>query len=143
MIKKIRKSIDKLEEQVRRRLSNYPFLYALIGGIGIVLFWRGIWHMADDINMASGISFVIGTIILVSTGIFVSEFIGKRLIISGLVGEKKMAEKEEGEIETEESQIKNLQNTLNKLEKKLDHMGTHLEGEPTYDDKHNTLSDKK
>jgi hypothetical protein len=143
LIKKIRKVVDKTEEQVRRRLSNYPFSYALIGGIGIVLFWRGIWHIADDINMASGISLVIGTIILVSTGIFVSEFIGKRLIISGLVGEKKITEKEEGEIETEESQIRNLQNTLNKLEKKLDHMETHLGGEPIYDDKQDTPSDKK
>jgi len=120
--------LNKIENKIRIKLSRYPILYALIGGIGVVLFWRGIWHMADDMSMASGLSFIIGFVILLLTGIFVSEFIGKKLIITGLVGEKKLEEKEESEIETEEGQLKNLQNTLNKLEKKLDHMETHLEG---------------
>ena len=48
------------------------------------------------------------------------EFIGNKLIISGLIGEKKLSEKEKEEIETEEVELKNLQNTLNRVEKKLD-----------------------
>ena len=118
--------IDKLENETKKRLNRFPILYAFIGGIGVVLFWRGVWHTADDMNLGSISSLIIGAIILIATGLFVSEFIGKRMIISGLVGEKKLAEKEEGEIETEESQLKNLQNTLSKLEKKLGH---HLEKE--------------
>ncbi|MES3032258.1 MAG: hypothetical protein V4699_03410 [Patescibacteria group bacterium] len=126
LIKKILRFFDKMEDKIRSKLSHYPVLYAFIGGIGVVLFWRGIWHLADDTNITSGLSLIIGTIILLATGVFVSEFIGKKLIISGLVGEKKLAEKEEEEIETEEGQLKTLQSTLNKLEKKLDHMETHL-----------------
>lgn len=129
MIKKVIESLDRLEDKIRRKLSRYPSLYALIGGIGVVLFWRGVWHISDDINLSSSISFVIGIIILIVTGLFVSEFIGKRLIISGLIGEEKLTEKEggeikkeESEIETEETQLRNLQNTLSKLEKKLDHI---------------------
>lgn len=129
IIKDIVQFFDKLENKIRGKLSHYPILYAFIGGIGVVLFWRGIWHIADDVNVGSSVSFVIGAIILLVTGIFVSEFIGKKLIISGLIGEKKLTEKEESEIETEETQLKNLQNTLNKLEKKLDHLDTHLETE--------------
>jgi hypothetical protein len=128
MIKKIVRFFDKLEDHVRGILSHYPILYAFIGGTGIVLFWRGVWHIADDINLNSGASFVIGTVILLMTGVFVSEFIGNRLIISGLIGEKKLAEKEESEIQTEETQIKNLQNTLNRLETKLDHIDKDIEG---------------
>lgn len=128
MIKNVRKTFDRFVDWVRRKLSRYPFVYAFIGGTGIVLFWRGIWHTADDINIGSIASIIIGTSILLLIGIFVAEFIGNRLIISGLVGEKKLVEKEEGEIETEETQIKNLQNTLARLEKKLDHIdGEHLE----------------
>ncbi len=127
LIKKIHRFLEKLENSTREKLGNYPYLYALIGGIGVVLFWRGVWHLADDINMTSSISFVIGIVVLIATGIFVSEFIGKKLIISGLVGEKKIEKKEEEEIETEEIQIRNLQNTLSRLEKKLDHMEDHLE----------------
>ncbi|MDO8430474.1 MAG: hypothetical protein Q7S72_00580, partial [Candidatus Taylorbacteria bacterium] len=99
---------DKLEDKVRGKLSHYPILYALIGGVGVVLFWRGVWHIADDIDMNSIISIVVGTVILLMTGVFVSSFVGNRLIISGLIGEKKLTEKEEAEIETEEDQIRTL-----------------------------------
>ncbi len=129
LIKNIIQFFDKLEDKIRRKLSHYPILYAFLGGIGLVLFWRGVWHIADDINVGSSISFIAGSIILLMTGVFVSEFIGNRLIISGLIGEKKLTEKEESEIETEETQLRNLQSTLTKLEKKLDHMETHLETE--------------
>ena len=121
-MKKIKRFFDKLEDRVRSKLSHYPILYALIGGIGIILFWRGIWHLADDINVSSVASIIIGTIILLITGVFVSAFIGSRLIISGLIGEEKMAEKVEEEVATEETQIKNLQDTLNRVEKQLAHL---------------------
>lgn len=127
MIKEVFKFFDKLEDRVRGKLSHYPILYAILGGVGVVLFWRGIWHIADDINLGSSVSLVIGSVILLMTGVFVSEFIGSKLIISDLVGEEKLTEKEEKEIETEETQLKNLQNTLNKLEKKLDHIDEDLE----------------
>ena len=127
LIKIIVRIFDKLEDKIRGKLSHHPVLYALIGGIGVVLFWRGIWHTADDINIGSIISMIIGAIILLITGVFVSSFIGSRLIISGLIGEKKLSEKEEAEIETEEAQLKNLQSTLNRLEKKLEHIDKEIE----------------
>lgn len=127
-VQNFKKNFDRLEYAVRARLSNYPILYACIAGTGIVLFWRGIWHTADDINLGSLVSLALGAVILIFTGVFVAEFIGNRLIISGLVGEKKAVDKEKGEIETEESQIKNLQNTLTRLEKKLDHIDQEVEG---------------
>jgi membrane-bound ClpP family serine protease len=127
LIKMIVRIFDKLEDKIRGKLSHHPVLYALIGGIGVVLFWRGIWHTADDINIGSIISIIIGAIILLITGVFVSSFIGSRLIISGLIGEKKLSEKEEAEIETEEAQLKNLQSTLNRLEKKLEHIDKEIE----------------
>ncbi|MBI5139789.1 hypothetical protein HZA26_04275 [Candidatus Nomurabacteria bacterium] len=128
MVKKVIKFFDKLEDQVRSKLSRAPIMYAFLGGIGIVLFWRGIWHLADSINLGSLFSILIGSIILLITGIFVSAFVGNRLIISGLAGEKKLAEKAESEIETEEAQIKKLQETVNKLEQKLDHIDDDIEG---------------
>lgn len=120
MIKNIARFFDKLEDKTRGKLSHYPILYAFIGGIGVVLFWRGVWHTADDINIDSLASLMIGSIVLLLVGVFVSAFIGNRLIISGLIGEKKLAEKEQSEIETEETQLKNLQNTLNRIERKID-----------------------
>jgi hypothetical protein len=127
IIKKIVRFFDKLEDKIRGRLSHYPIVYALFGGIGVVLFWRGVWHTADDFGMASLSSLIIGTALLLLTGVFVSAFIGNRLIITGLNGEKKLEEKEESEIESEENQIKNLQNAVSRLEKKLDHIDEDIE----------------
>ena len=127
LLKKIVRFFDKLEDRVRGKLSHYPILYALVGGVGVVLFWRGVWHIADDLNFGSIISIIIGSIILLITGVFVSEFIGSKLIMSGLIGEKEIVETEKKELETEEIQLKNLQSTLNRLEKKLDHIDKEIE----------------
>ena len=127
MIKEIIKFFDRLEIKIRGKLSHYPVLYAFIGGVGIVLFWRGVWHTADDMNVSSILSLIMGFFILLVAGVFVAEFIGNKLIIAGLIGEKRLATKEEGEIETEESQLKNLQSTLNRVEKKLSDLESEVE----------------
>lgn len=133
MPKKIFNFFDKLEDKTRAKLSHFPLLYALLGGIGVVLFWRGVWHTTDFItlyiagmtemslyNIIDGpFSFLLGTTILLVTGVYVSAFIGNRLIITGLSGEKKLAEKTEEEIQTEEGQIKNIQKTLVKVEEEI------------------------
>ncbi len=116
---KIIKFFDKLEDKTRARLSRMPVLYALLGGIGIILFWRGVWHLADSINLNSLISASLGVSILLITGAFVSSFIGNRLIISGLNGEKKLAEKTEEEIKTEENEIQSIKKTLDRVEEKI------------------------
>ena len=119
MTKNIIRFFDKLEDKTRARLSRIPLLYALIGGIGIVLFWRGVWHIADEINLGSVVSILLGTGILLITGAFVSAFIGNRLIISGLNGEKKLAEKTEQEIRAEEDEIKAIKHAIERVEEKL------------------------
>ncbi|KKR69993.1 MAG: hypothetical protein UU13_C0017G0009 [Candidatus Nomurabacteria bacterium GW2011_GWB1_40_7] len=127
LIKKIIRFFDKLENKVRGKLSHYPILYAFIGGVGIVLFWRGVWHIADDTSVNSILSLIIGSVLLLITGIFVSAFVGSKLIISGLVGERKIEEKEEKELQTEEMQLKNLQETLKRIEEKLEHIDQEVE----------------
>jgi hypothetical protein len=120
MNEKIIAFFDRLEDKVRGKLSRSPILYAFLGGIGVVLFWRGVWHIADDLSLSSFSSIIIGGIILLMTGIFVSAFVGNRLIISGLYGEKKLAEKTEEEIETEGDQLKKMQKMMERVEKKVD-----------------------
>ncbi len=120
MIKQIIKFFDRLEDRARGKLSRVPIFYAFLGGIGVVLFWRGVWHSADDFNMPAIASLILGTIILLITGAFVSTFIGNKLIVTGLYGEKRLAEKTEEEIKSEGDQIDRLQTTLNRVEKELE-----------------------
>lgn len=113
MIKKIITFFDRLEDKIRRHLSSRPLTYALIAGTAVVLFWRGIWETSDLIGLHPVASLIVGTLILLLSGVFVSAFIGNRLIISGLKGEKKIEEKTIEEIRSEEE-------TLNKIYHKLE-----------------------
>lgn len=140
MIRIIYRFFDKLEDKVRGRLSHYPIFYALIGGIGVVLFWRGIWHTADylmlafnlgrfegsTIDLARGVwwdgplSFMVGTALLLMVGLFVSNFIGNEIIISGLRGDKKISEKTEQEVSAEAKVLIDTKEEVDEILKKLD-----------------------
>lgn len=118
------KFFDKLEDEVRGYLSHRTIVYGFVVGVGIVLFWRGVWHTADFlvhlyVDWVPGIgadlvgtiwwdgplSIVVGAAILLVSGTFVSEFIGKEIIISGLRREKKITELTEAEVEAESGEI--------------------------------------
>lgn len=145
-VEKVSIFFDKLEDKVRGWLSLRPLLYAFVGGAGVVIFWRGIWHLMDFITeyysslplirqstemstllwWDGPVSILIGLLILLLTGIFTSSFIGNEIIISGIRGEKKMVDKTESEvrIETEsmngiKKEIKVISNRLSKMEKSL------------------------
>ncbi len=131
MMKKILKFFDKLEDKIRVFLSHYPIIYAMIGGSTIVLFWRGIWEMGDFLfgkePVSILISLLLAILIMLLTGLFVSFFIGDRIILSGLKHEKKLTEKTEAEIRSEldittqiNIKLEQIEKKLAKLEKKID-----------------------
>jgi hypothetical protein len=121
MLKKVVLFFDHLEDWLRKHLSKYPIFYAFVGGIGVVMFWRGVWHTADGYPFLTGpVSLVIGSIILLMTGIFVSAFIGSRILLTGLRGEKKLTEKSREEIDLEEQELKNIQKTVERIEKEVE-----------------------
>lgn len=145
-MKSIFKFFDKLEDKIRAKLSHYPILYAFIGGIGVVIFWRGVWHTADffttvifsyqvkgSVDLGSlpwwdgPLSLIIGSILLLATGLFVFDFIGSQAIISGLKGEKKLEEKTEEEIKTETGAIKEIREEVKEISEHLDKIGEELE----------------
>lgn len=109
---RIMRFFDKLEDYVRTRLSRWPIIYALVGGIGVVLFWRGVWMMADEMGLSSLGSIILSLIILLLTGLFVSFFVGDAIIISGLKREKKLIEKTEAEVDVELDAFKHMKEEL-------------------------------
>jgi len=132
MFKKIINFFDKMEDRNRAWLSRRTILYSFIGGVGVVLFWRGVWHlwdfitasMANDYSQTSvwwdgPLSIVIGVLLLLPIGLWVPAFIGNEVIISGLKKEKKIAEKTEEEVKTEVSEIEEIKEKLEDIEEKI------------------------
>jgi len=121
MIKKILSFFDKLEDFVRIELSHNPILYALVGAVGIILLWKGVWEVAELIPGLHGLgSIVMGVIILLVSGLLVSFFIGDSIIISGFKKEKKLVEKSELDIlRAEQSQTMEIVAKLDHLEKDI------------------------
>ena len=111
---------DKLEDKVRSRLSRRPILYAFLSGIGTVLFFRGVWMIADEFSFMTGpVTFLISIAILLTTGVFVFHFVSDQIIISGLRQEKKLIEKTEKEVRTEMVTLEEIHTLLQKIEKRL------------------------
>ena len=129
MVKKILNFFDKFEDKVRINLSHFPILYTFIGGIAIVLFWRGVWHTADLLQAQGGIlgfifyepvNMVIVVLILLATGLFVSYFIGDTVLMSGLKQQKKSTDKTEKELKEEEVQLTQIRDTISEIKKEVD-----------------------
>jgi hypothetical protein len=134
---KIYNAGDKLEDKVRGRLSHYPILYAFIGGAGIIIFWRGVWHSVDTLmellNFSSTtstslpalpwwdgpLSVLIGTILLLTVGLFVTSFIGNEIILSGLKKEKKLVEKTEDEIKSDLKESNEINDEIHHINRRL------------------------
>lgn len=122
-MKEIYNFFDKLEDDVRAALSKHNILYAFIGGVAIVLFWRGVWKTADDIPFLTGpASVLISVVILLATGLFVSFFIGDAVIISGLKREKRLDEKVASEVKTELDVLEDMQAKMNSIGQELKEM---------------------
>ncbi len=114
------KFFDKLEDRIRGALSHRPIVYAFIGSVGIILLWRGIWITADEFAFMTGpVSMIIGVVILMAIGLFVSFFIGDQILISGVKEEKRIDEKTEEEIRGEAVSLRQIKNDLNEIKNQL------------------------
>ena len=138
--KNIFKFFDKTEDKTRSRLSKYPVLYATIGAVGLVLLWRGVWMVADSLSffdknpfdkayfMDGIVSIIASAIILLISGLFVSFFIGDRIILSGLKKEKKLEEKTKEELESEINVVNEMKQKIDKIEEGMEEIKNSLSG---------------
>jgi hypothetical protein len=146
-MKRVFEFFDKLEFKVRGKLSHRPIIYGLFGSVGVIVFWRGVWHTADfvmeyffsshvessTINIGAlpwwdgPLSVLFGATILLATGLFVSSFIGNEIIISGLKGEKKLTDKTEDEVKKETGAIGEIQTEVSEITHQLTEIEKDLE----------------
>ena len=119
-MKKITRFFDRFENKIRGLLSHYPLVYAFVAGVGVVSFWPGVWETSANLGIAPQESLLFGLLLLLATGVLVTEFLGNRIIISGLRGEKKLEEKTLKEIEAEETFLSTLKSKVDRIEKMVE-----------------------
>ena len=120
MFKKTINYFDKLEDRVRAKLSRHPIIYSFVGGVAIVLFWRGVWMIADQYAFMTGlVSVILSVTLLLITGLFASFFVGDTIIISGLKREKKLTEKTEIEVKEELATLIEVKDSLKEIKETL------------------------
>ena len=138
MIRKVINFFDKLEDSTREHLSRYPILYTFIGSIAVVLFWRGVWYVADVLEQQGGIlgwifyepvNLILVIVIMLMTGLFVSYFIGDTIIISGLKGQKKITDKTDKDVKEEEAELSSMRSTIREMKKEVDEIKEVVEHE--------------
>ena len=124
MLNHITTFFDKLEDRIRIALSHYPITYSIIGGIGIVLFWKGVWETAGIFPVLFGpLSALVGIVVLLLTGLMVSFFVGDSIILSGFNREKKLVEKTETEVRADRDINQRILEKLGAVEEELKDLG--------------------
>lgn len=115
-----------IEAKARKYFEPFPFIHAFLAGVGVILFWRGAWELADIYQLDPILSVVVGVIILGGIGLFVQTFVGNAIIIKNVNNEikleksnKQQAEKFQTEIVKEEITLEHLSNKLDIVMNKL------------------------
>lgn len=116
-----------IETRARKYFEKYPFTHAFLAGVGVILFWRGAWEVADIINLGPLSSIVVGTLLLGGVGLFVHTFVGNAIIIKNVEKEKRIEQKTEKDVTKVEKGIKEEEITLFELKSKLEKIESKLD----------------
>ncbi|MFA6274416.1 MAG: hypothetical protein WC662_04615 [Candidatus Paceibacterota bacterium] len=117
----------KIESKARSYFEHFPFLHAFLAGVGVILFWRGVWEVADAWGIHYWWSILLGGVLLIVIGLFVHTFIGNAIIIKNVESEKRIDLKTKTDIEKVEKEMVEEEITLSHLAKKLESIEAKLE----------------
>ena len=125
---RILKILGKTEDYIREHLSRHPLFYSFLGGVTVVLFWRGVWETADILSNRNNFlhwffygpnQVIFSTLLLLLMGLMVSVFVGEKIIISGLRHEKRVEDRTEEIVEEEVVTLKHIRDEVRALKAEL------------------------
>ena len=113
-----------IEDKARAFFEKFPFTHAFFAGVGVILFWRGVWELADYFEIHPVLSVVLGIVLLVGIGLFIQTFVGNAIIIKSVTHgtnlDKKILQEIESEVTQEEVTLLTLNKKIDALVKKLE-----------------------
>jgi hypothetical protein len=117
----------RIEESARKYFEKFPFIQAFLAGVGMILFWRGAWEVADNTGVGPVASIIVGMLILGGIGLFVQTFIGNTIIIKSVKSELSLEKKSKEEVAQVEKVVAQEEVTLAHLSNKLDDLNAKIE----------------
>jgi hypothetical protein len=117
----------KIEEKSRNYFEKTPFFHAFFAGIGVVLFWRGVWELSDILGIEPILSICLGALILLILGVFLQTFVGNTIIIKKVESEQKIDLKTKTDVEKVQQEVNIEEVSLELLAKKLESIESKIE----------------
>lgn len=118
-----------IEHNAREFFEKFPYIQAFLAGVGVVMFWRGVWEIMDQMNLDPILSISIGSLLLGAMGLFLHTFVGNAIIIKHVETDQSLDRvtkreifKVEAEVHEEEITLSQLSEILKKLEEKIDNI---------------------
>jgi hypothetical protein len=118
-LKRMVKGFETKHKAFQSRLrTTHKTLYAFLGGVGVVMFWHGLWEGLNIVYLSGGtfsfignpaFSMTVGIVILAFTGLFVLELVGRE------------AQELEDAIDDVQDDIDNVQEDLEDVQEDLAH----------------------
>lgn len=119
----------KIEENARTYFEHVPFLHAFLAGVGVVLFWRGVWEYADRLHIHPLLSVGSGILLLGGIGLFLQTFVGNTIIIKNVKKEAVLEKEEEKKIKDVEQEVKKEEVTLARISEQLQTLERMMKGQ--------------
>ena len=122
-MKDVTKQLLGIEESARKYFEQFPFVQALLAGVGVIIFWRGIWEWLDISQVSPFTSIVLGALILGGVGVFMQTFIGNTIIIREVQQEEKLEKHVQGHIHDDQVTLESVSKKIDELARKIEERG--------------------
>ncbi len=123
----VTKRLLRIEEGARKFFERIPFLHAFLAGVGVILFWRGVWELADIQKLDPAASIVLGSFLLGGIGLFIQTFVGNSIIIKTVKKEEQTEKQTEKKAEQALEEVEKEEITLLHLSKKIDELNSKID----------------
>ncbi len=124
---RVTNTLLKIEEGARKFFEYIPFTHAFLAGVGVILFWRGVWEIADILMLDPVASILLGCVILGGIGLFIQTFVGNAIIIKNVKREEQREAATERKVKQVEQELVTEEITMNKLAQKLDELNKKID----------------
>ena len=121
MFRDFAKKFLAFEIKIRRTLSRYPGVYAILAAVSLILFWEGVSEVARGYQILTGpVLIIITTPVIAILGVFLPFFVSDKSLLSDLsAGEEKIEHEIKHEEKTEEKMLSDISEKIHEMDSEI------------------------